>query len=260
MKESSDRPVENYIERITAFSHNFQRIPTSEELDKIVSELGITDEQISLIQTESQAHFIRAKSYIKLKQWDDAIEELQEGISLNPFSLEMISCLGEAYMGRWQIKHKREDAINIQSTAKKCLQIKPDCQITMSLLHRFNNSRKWRKNSRIIFSILTISLVTSSTSAIFIYYKPLRSMILSSPFATSLLNQNIESEIVVKHLQKNIEDLKNEQSTSKEEINSLKKEVNSLKDEQLALKSTLTLVQEKYLKTLKTNEDSPKLK
>ena len=114
----------------------------------------------------------------------------------------MISCLGEAYMGRWQIKHKREDAINIQSTAKKCLQIKPDCQITMSLLHRFNNSRKWRKNSRIIFSILTISLVTSSTSAIFIYYKPLRSMILSSPFATSLLNQNIESEIVVKHLQK----------------------------------------------------------
>ena len=57
----------------------------------------------------------------------------------------MISCLGEAYMGRWQIKHKREDAINIQSTAKKCLQIKPDCQITMNLLHRFNRSRKWRK-------------------------------------------------------------------------------------------------------------------
>lgn len=231
MKESSDRPVENYIERITAFSNNFQRIPTSEELDKIVSELGITDEQISIIKTESQAYFIRAKSYIKLKQWDDAIEELRKGISLSPFSLEMISCLGEAYMGRWQLKHKREDAINIQSTARKCLQIKPDCPITMNLLHRFNRSKKWRKNGRIAFSILIISLVASSTSAIFIYYKPFRSMVLSSPFATSLLNQNMESEIVVKHLQKNIEDLKSEQSTLKEEINSLKEEVKSLKDE-----------------------------
>ena len=260
MKESSDRLVENYIERITAFSHNFQRIPTSEELDKIVSELGITDEQISLIQTESQAHFIRAKSYIKLKQWDDAIEELQEGISLNPFSLEMISCLGEAYMGRWQLKHKREDAVNIQSTAKKCLQIKPDCQITMNLLHRFNRSRKWRKNSRIVFSILTISLVASSTSAIFIYYKPLKSIVLSSPFATSLLNRNMESEIVAKHLQKSIEDLKSEQSASQEEINSLKEEINSLKNEQLTLKSTLALVQEKYLKISTIKKDFQKLK
>ena len=78
-------------------------------------------------------------------------------------------------------------------------------------------------------------------------------MILSSPFATSLLNQNMESEIVVKHLQKNIEDLKSEQSALKEEIN-------SLKNEQLTLKSNLTLVQEKYLKISNINQDSHKSK
>ena len=69
MKELSDRPVENYIERITAFSHNFQRIPTSEELDKIVSELGITDEQILLIQTESQAHLLFSYIISHLDRW-----------------------------------------------------------------------------------------------------------------------------------------------------------------------------------------------
>ena len=47
MQEPSEQLIDNYIKRITEFSQNVQRIPTTEELDKIVSELGITDEQNS---------------------------------------------------------------------------------------------------------------------------------------------------------------------------------------------------------------------
>ena len=252
MKEPSDKIIDNYIERITAFSQNFQRIPTSEELDKIVSELGITDEQISVIQIESQAYFIRAKSYMKLKQWDDAIVELQEGISLNPFSLEMICCLCEAYMGRWQLKHRREDAINIQSIARKCFQIKPDCEVTMNLLYRFNRLRKWRKNSRILTSIIIISIPICIVPTVFVYYRPLQSIILSNPFIASLISQNAASEILAKHLQESMEDLKIQQSA-------LREEVNSLKNEQLILKSNLTLIQEKQLKILTDEQKSQKL-
>jgi|GEM_PF-3414829 len=221
MKEPSDKIIDNYIERITTFSQNFQGIPTSEELDKIVSELGITDEQISVIQIESQAYFIRAKSYMKLKQWDDAIVELQEAISLNPFSLEMICCLCEAYMGRWQLKHRREDAINIQSTARKCFQIQPDCEVTMNLLCRFNRLRKWRKNSKIFTSII-ISIPICIVPTIFIYYKPLQSIVLSNPFIASLISQNAGSKILAKHLQESMEDIKIQQSALREEVNSLK--------------------------------------
>ena len=255
MQEPSERLIDNYIKRITEFSQNVQRIPTTEELDKIVSELGITDEQIAATQTESQSHFVRAKSYMKLKQWDDTIIELQEGISLNPFNLEMISCLGEAYMGRWNLKHKKEDAINIQMSAKKCLQIKPDSEEAMNLLSRFNRSLQWRKNSLIFIGVTLFILVIAGISIFFM--KDLsRSAFLSNPFIASLFNKKTTLDFI----KENIKSLENKQLTLQKEMNYiedknikflenkqllLQEEVTALRAEQSTLKSELDILQKK---------------
>ena len=259
MQEPSEQLIDNYIKRITEFSQNVQRIPTTEELDKIVSELGITDEQIAAIQAESQSHFIRAKSYIKLKQWNDAIIELQEGISLNPFNLEMISCLGEAYMGRWHLKHKEKDAINIQMSAKKCLQIKPDSEEAMSLLSKFNRSSQWRKNSQAFILITFTSMTIAGVSAIFM--KDLsNSIFLSNPFIASLFNK----KTTLDSLEENIKSLEAKQLILQDEINFIrdkninflntkqlvfKEEVSSLRSEQSTLRSELDVLQKKDRQT-----------
>ncbi|MEA5536041.1 hypothetical protein [Crocosphaera sp. XPORK-15E] len=143
-KNVSNNVIENYIERVTEWSHSSQRIPTTEELETIAAELGIEPTEIQAAQKKSNDHYIRAQGYMRLKHWDDAIAELQEAVAFNPSHLDMLLSLASAHMGRWQETHHREDANNIRLRIRQCLAIKPDCDEALNLLARLSNYQKWR--------------------------------------------------------------------------------------------------------------------
>ncbi|MEA5512330.1 hypothetical protein VB715_21385 [Crocosphaera sp. UHCC 0190] len=151
-KNVSNNVIDNYIQRVTEWSHSSQRIPTTEELETIAAELGIEPTEIQSAQKQSNDHYIRAQGYMRLKHWDDAIAELQEAVAFNPSNLDMLLSLASAHMGRWQENHHREDANNIRLRIRQCLAIKPDCDEALNLLARLSNSQKWR--GRIVTAIL----------------------------------------------------------------------------------------------------------
>lgn len=130
--------IELYIQRVTELSQMGQKIPTQEELLKIASELGISDEEIKQAQQQSQAHFIRAQGYADLRHWDDAIEELEEALAFNPFNLPMLHLLINCYLGRWQNKHNNQDIEQIKIRVKQCLEIQPDDQESLNLLAKLD--------------------------------------------------------------------------------------------------------------------------
>ena len=142
-KNVSSSVIENYIQRVTELSQSSQHIPTIEEVEKIAAELGIEPDEIEAAQ--KQYHYVRAKGYMRLKHWDDAILELQEAVAFNPSNLEMLISLASSHMGRWQEKHYHEDGNNIRLRIRQCLVIKPDCEEALNLLERFSKALKWRK-------------------------------------------------------------------------------------------------------------------
>jgi hypothetical protein len=136
--------IEDYIQRVTELSQSTQRIPTTSELEAIATELGIEPAEIQAAQKQSQDHYTRAQGYLRLKYWDDAIVELQEAIAFNPGQPEMLICLGQAHLGRWQQQHQKEDADQLHLRVKQCLSLQPDSEAALTLLTRFRKVQHHR--------------------------------------------------------------------------------------------------------------------
>ncbi len=141
----SNSVIDNYIQRVTELSQSSQRIPTAEELEKIAADLGIEPEEIQAAQKQSNDHYIRAQGYMKLKHWDDAIAELQEAVAFNPSNLDLLICLSQSHLGRWNESHRREDEENLRLRIRQCLALQPDSEAAYHLLAKLTNSLKWRK-------------------------------------------------------------------------------------------------------------------
>jgi tetratricopeptide (TPR) repeat protein len=129
-----NQAIENYIQRVTELTQMGNRVLSHEELLKIASELGITDDEIAIAQQQSQAHFLRAQGYYNLAHWDEAISELENALEVNPFNLPMLHLLVKSHLGRWQQKHSRKDEEQIKIRIKQCLEIQPDDQESLKLL------------------------------------------------------------------------------------------------------------------------------
>lgn len=149
--------IELYIKRVTELSQLGQKIPSHQDLLKIASELGISDEEIQCAQRQSQAHFIRAKGYSNLRHWDDAIDELQEALAFNPFNLPMLHLLITCYLGRWKNQHNSQDEQQIKIRVKQCLEIQPDDQESLNLLAQLDKLMMTYKYQ--LWGLITLGLL-----------------------------------------------------------------------------------------------------
>ncbi|MBL1211358.1 hypothetical protein [Geminocystis sp. GBBB08] len=200
--------IELYIQRVTELSQLGQKIPTNEELLIIASELGITDQEIASAQKQSQAHFIRAKGYVTLSHWDDAIAELQEALAFNPFNLPMLHLLINAYLGRWKKTHNKQDEDQINFRVKQCLEIQPDDQESLKLLAQLDqliNNYKYQ-----IWGISAFSLILIGSGIGFFFLNNI---------SINLFTQNNQKlEIMKNELVNEIQGLKNEQIILSEQL------------------------------------------
>ena len=162
MTSLSNSFIENYIQRVTELSQSPQRIPSAAELEKVAADLGISPNEIEEAQKKSQAHLTRAQGYMRLKHWDDAIEELQEAVTLCPSNEHLLLSLATAHLGRWYQRHRRDDVENVRLRVRECLSIQPDSQEALELLAKLDKARQWRRNFLIGLVIGLGGLLTTS--------------------------------------------------------------------------------------------------
>lgn len=205
---SSNSVIDAYIKRVTELSQSSQRLPTSDELEKIATELGVSNHEIQLAQKECLDNFIRGQSYLGLKHWDDAIEQFQEAIVFNPTNLETLHHLALAYLGRWREKRNREDEQQIRLRIKQALQIQPDHPESLSLLALLKQEIKNRKNLKLALGIGLLAFVSGATGFLFL-----------SDFLDNLSQQRqAKLEQLEGRLSSQIEILRQEQEQLKMEI------------------------------------------
>ena len=200
--------IETYIQRVTELSQSSKRIPTPAELEKIVTDLGITPEEIANAERESQDHYTRAQGYLRLKYWDDAILELQEAIAFNPSSADMMLASAQAYLGRWQQQHKKEDETQFHWQVRQCLAIQPDCEEALNLLEKFQGMRQQYQQRFIYVSIFCGAVVLGIIGFLFSQQK--------LPYVLQK-----QSDLAV--LQQEIESLSQQQETIKKYLNDLER-------------------------------------
>jgi len=156
-----NQTIENYIQRVTELSQLGQKIPTDEELNKIVTELGITEAEIASAKKQSEDHFTRARGYCDLRHWDEAIAELQEAVSFNPLNLDMLHLLASSHLGRWHEKHQKQDIQQLQMRVKQCLEIQPSHEESLNLLAKLDRAIRQRQYQHIAIASL-LSIITGS--------------------------------------------------------------------------------------------------
>jgi len=193
----SNHAIEDYIQRVTELSQSIRRIPTSDELERIAVELGISDEEIKAAQKQSQDNFIRAKSYCSLSHWNDAIAELQEALIFNPANLEMLTCLAIAYMGRWQKLHRLEDEKNIRDTIRKCLGIQPDHEESLHLLAELDREIEKKRQQASILAGLSLGIIVAGFGfgSFLVFSNPLSRFFTREPSAVEQLKLQMVEEI-----------------------------------------------------------------
>ena len=169
MTSLSNSFIDNYIKRVTELNQNPQRIPSETELEKLAEDLGINAEEIESAKKKSQAHLIRAQGYMRLKHWDDAIEELNEAIAFCPCNEELLLSLANAHLERWCEKHRRDDAENVRLRVKDCLFLQPNSEEALNLLAKLDKARQQRKT---FWVSLVIGLGSFLTISSFLWLYP----------------------------------------------------------------------------------------
>lgn len=204
--------IETYIQRVTELSQSSKRIPTPAELEKIVTDLGITPEEIAKAEQESQDHYTRAQGYLRLKYWDDAILELQEAIAFNPSSAAMMLASAQAYFGRWQQHHKKGDVTQFHWQVRQCLTIKPDCEEALNLLEKFQKMRQQYRQRFIYAGVFCGAAVLGIIG--FLFSQQRLPYVLQKQSDLALMQQEIKALSQEQaNLRKNLNDLQQNQQT-----------------------------------------------
>jgi tetratricopeptide (TPR) repeat protein len=230
--------IETYIQRVTELSQSSKRIPTPAELEKIVTDLGITPEEIAKAEQESQDHYTRAQGYLRLKYWDDAILELQEAIAFNPSCTAMMLASAQAYFGRWQQHHKKEDVTQFHWQVRQCLEIQPDCEEALNLLEKFQEMRG-EYHQRFIYGGVFLAAVVLG--------------IIGFLFSQQQLPYVLQKQSDLALLQKEIKALRQEQLNLRQDLNYLEQNQRAKSEREIELLKLKISNLEKSLQELQKN-------
>lgn len=128
--------LKNYINRILELQDQSQSQGplTEEELRNVAIDLGMDEGELAFIQQQFEDYKQRAKGFAKYSNWEDAIEEYKQALTLNPIDVECMEEISKGHFERWMRYEKeidKEEAINF---SRRLLEIDPDNEIPLKII------------------------------------------------------------------------------------------------------------------------------
>ncbi|MGD1949445.1 MAG: hypothetical protein ACFB14_07340 [Leptolyngbyaceae cyanobacterium] len=173
-----DRIIEAYIQRLLAWEKPITRAT----LTRIAEEVGITSGELEAISIQAKAHFTRGRGYIEFGCLDDAINELNQAVALEPVNLEILQALANVYGLRYNRTRERVDKQTALFIAKRCIELKPDAKEAMVLISFLEHTpakgkqqaSKWtqQKIAALAGGVATLSIGLLGVSRLPVFSKP----------------------------------------------------------------------------------------
>lgn len=120
----SDEMIQAYIQKVLKLQQEQKQRPLdTDEMSRIAEELGMSDADMAFINRRLQDYIARGQGYSRYEDWESAIEEFQQAVTLSPNNIEALYGLANAYRHRWQHKGSKDDLNNAKNYVKRALQI-----------------------------------------------------------------------------------------------------------------------------------------
>ncbi len=148
-----DDGAKRYISRAIDLAAEREDELTDEELAAIAADLGLSPEDLARVDQVIEDHIERGRGYARHEMWDDAIDELEEALTLAPRRIDATAELADAYLGRFEATDYTDDKQRARELARRCLQLDPTYEPAFDLLARIDGeaparaSTPSRKNS-----------------------------------------------------------------------------------------------------------------
>lgn len=160
------KTIEKFLNKIIDYQNKQQTHGLQEdELKRIATDMGLTENDWQAIQKSFNESILRAKSYMQYKNYNDAILEIQQALPLNPYNLDAVFLLATLHKKKWDSQHSKDDKQKALDYANKCLQINPTYQKALQLIseiktrHLKSSPRKHVNNTTLLLIVGIIVLV-----------------------------------------------------------------------------------------------------
>ncbi|TAF31557.1 MAG: hypothetical protein EAZ57_11295 [Cytophagales bacterium] len=127
--------LKNYSDKILDLQKSYHDYPLSEQdLKQLAFQMGMDEEDWLRIQRTLKAHLERGQGYCRYFNWEDAIAEFKQVITLNPNHVEALYGLSLAYKNIWLDSRQLRHQDRAFFYAKKCLMMNPKHDAALRLI------------------------------------------------------------------------------------------------------------------------------
>lgn len=142
----SEKISQAYIQKLFEIQKSYQSKPlTEEEMKQVAMDMGMTEADWTAIQESFQAHLDRGEGFLKYGNWEDAIKELEQAVTINPHHVRAMSLLARSYQSRWKKYGKIEDALRAHHLAQRCIESNPGHDEMLKLISELKKNAAFRK-------------------------------------------------------------------------------------------------------------------
>ncbi len=140
--EKQNENLKAYFSKILELQQQQRNRALSEnELHDIALSLGVSEADWQFVQKVFENHRTRAQGYLQHSNWQDAIPEFEQALTLKPIDLTCLYGIARAYELKWQQSDNKTDAQQAENYAKQCLEIKPDHQEALKLISNLRQNK-----------------------------------------------------------------------------------------------------------------------
>ncbi len=168
--------LESYIKKILQIQREKkEQTFSNDELKNIALELGLAESEWEDIQKKVKDHVKQGDGFYTYKNYEDAIKQYQEALSLNPYQPELLCKLASAYQQKWYQEKKSDDKNMAIEHAQRCLEIDTTQEGAIRIISEIkthesgSNSLQSKRKQIVTITILMTIFTMLSTGLAFIF-------------------------------------------------------------------------------------------
>ncbi len=135
-----EKALSKYVEKMYQVQYQEEEdILTPEELKKVAMDMGVTEEEWEASQESFKGHLANGKVWVQQRNWNDAVNALDQATSLNPYHLDALQSYGQALLGRFNHSGNEADAVKAREIVNRSLKVKPGNSVSLQLLTQLSS-------------------------------------------------------------------------------------------------------------------------
>jgi hypothetical protein len=163
----SENLLEQYIQQILKIQLEKNQTPLQvAELNQIAQNLGLTEADLRLIDQKFNDYLYRGQGFARYRNWDKAIEELNQAVILKPLHIEALYHLADACRWRFLEKGNIQDKNQALLYAERCLQSEAKHEGSLHLISQLSAIKPDTKSRELRYRRLIRALIVSILAVI----------------------------------------------------------------------------------------------